>query len=435
LGTYFPEQTVGPAVLAPGRNVSFPETSYYDMNDLSPRVGVAYDLFGTGKTALKASFGKYLAGYGATDGNPVNNLSETTTRTWTDANHNYFPDCDLTNPLSNGECAAMANSAFGTNRLTSSAAQTTIAGSGKRLYNDEFTVGIQHQLWSGVAISGAYVRRWFGNFTVTDNLATAVSDYSMFSVVAPIDARLPGGGGYTVSGLANLNPNKVGQVNNQINFSQNYGDQIQHWNGFETAISMRLPHSVIVQGGFNTGRTLTDNCQIAAQLPEVQAVGYEILSLDRRAVSAGVTNMPFCRTQTPFLTDYKALGTYTIPHAEVLVAAAFQSFPGPEILANYVVPNSVIAPSLGRSLSGGAANATVALIAPGAMYGDRASMLDLRVGKILRFGRTRTTVSVDVFNALNSNTVTQYNNQYAAWLTPTSIVGARLFKFSVQADF
>jgi hypothetical protein len=435
LGTLFPEQTVGAAVLAPTRSVTFPETSYYDMSDLSPRVGVAYDLLGDGKTAIRASFGKYLAGYGATDGNPVNNLSESTTRTWTDTNHNFVPDCNLTNPLANGECAAMANSQFGTNTVTSSAAATTIAGWGKRLYNDEFTTSIQHQLRPGVAVSASYIRRWFGNFTVTDNLATAASDYSPFGVTAPVDPRLPGGGGYVVSGLYNLNPNKVGQVSNQVNFSETYGEQIQHWNGIDVSINMRLPHAVILQAGLNSGRTLTDNCGVTVQLPELQATGYDILSLDRRAVSAGVTNMPFCRTQTPFLTDYKALGTYTVPKADVLIAATFQSFPGPEIVANEVVPNAVIAPSLGRSLSGGAANATVALIAPGTMYGDRASMMDVRVGKIFRFGRFRNTVSLDIYNAFNTNTVTQYNNQYAAWLTPTAIVSARLFKFSLQTDF
>ncbi|HVZ20673.1 MAG TPA: hypothetical protein VG871_06405, partial [Vicinamibacterales bacterium] len=435
LGTFFPGQTVGPAVLAPTRNVTFPESDYYDMNDISPRVGMAYDLFGDGKTAVKVSFGKYLAGYGATDGNPVNRLSESTTRTWTDSNHNFIPDCDLTNPLANLECSAMANNKFGTDALTSSAAATTLTGWSKRLYNDEFTASVQRELTRGVAVSVGYIRRWFGNFTVTDNLATAASDYSPFGITAPVDLRLPGGGGYVVSGLYNLNPNKVGQVNNEINFADAYGSQIQHWNGLDVNLSMRLPHDVLVQAGVNSGRTTTDNCAVTAQLPELQTLGYEILSLDRRAVSSGVTNMPFCHTQTPFLTDYKAMGTYTMPRVDVLLSAAFQSFPGPEILANEVVPNAVIAPSLGRSLSGGAPNATVALIAPGTMYGDRASMLDLRIGKILRFGRIKNTVSVDIYNVFNTNTVTQYNNQYGAWLTPTSIVGARLFKFSLQTDF
>ena len=56
------------------------------------------------------------------------------------------------------------------------------------------------------------------------------------------------------------------------------------------------------------------------------------------------------------------------------------------LAANYAAPNSEVAPSLGRDLSGNAANVTVNLIAPGTMYGDRINQLDIRIGKILRLG-------------------------------------------------
>jgi hypothetical protein len=192
---------------------------------------------------------------------------------------------------------------------------------------------------------------------------------------------------------------------------------------------------VLLQTGVSTGRTLTDNCEIMALLPEIQAGGYEIASLDRRAVSAGVTNNPFCHVQTPFITQFKALGTYTLPRADVLVAATVQSFNGVEILANQVVPNAQVQPSLGRPLSGGAANVTIPLVAPGTLYGDRTSMLDLRVGKIFRVGRLRMTGNLDIYNAFNASTVTQMSNQYANWQTPQSIIAGRLFKLSIQADF
>jgi hypothetical protein len=109
--------------------------------------------------------------------------------------------------------------------------------------------------------------------------------------------------------------------------------------------------------------------------------------------------------------------------------------PGPVLGANYVATNAVIAPSLGRPLSASAANATVNLVAPGAMYGDRVNDLDLRVGKILRFARTRATVSLDVFNVFNANPVTAYNQSFATWLQPTAILQARFAKLSVLLDF
>jgi len=92
-------------------------------------------------------------------------------------------------------------------------------------------------------------------------------------------------------------------------------------------------------------------------------------------------------------------------------------------------------PSLGRSLSGNAANVSVALVEPGTLYGDRLNQVDLRIGKILKVGNVRTAVNLDLFNAFNRNTALTLNNNYASWLQPLSIVSARLVKISVQVDF
>jgi hypothetical protein len=98
-----------------------------------------------------------------------------------------------------------------------------------------------------------------------------------------------------------------------------------------------------------------------------------------------------------------------------------------------------VAQTLGRPLSGGAANVTVNLLAPDQMRGPRVNQLDLRVGKVLRLtGRQRATVSVDMFNALNADTVLAYNQAFTpggAWLVPTSVLTARTAKITVQYDF
>jgi len=126
---------------------------------------------------------------------------------------------------------------------------------------------------------------------------------------------------------------------------------------------------------------------------------------------------------------------------DVQVSGTLQSNPGPELAANYVASNAVIAGGpqpLGRPLSGGAANVTVNLVAPGTLYGDRVNQIDFRVAKILRFGRTRTQLSLDLYNATNTDKPLTYNPAFVpggSWLTPTSIMTARFIKLGVQFDF
>ena len=97
--------------------------------------------------------------------------------------------------------------------------------------------------------------------------------------------------------------------------------------------------------------------------------------------------------------------------------------------------NALVQPSLGRPLSGNAANVTVNVVEPGTMYGERLNQLDFRFSKILKYARTRTSLNLDLYNALNANTVLTQNNSYAVWQQPQTILLARFTKISVQFDF
>ena len=115
-----------------------------------------------------------------------------------------------------------------------------------------------------------------------------------------------------------------------------------------------------------------------------------------------------------------------------------QSIPGATLAANLSVPSAVAAQTLGRPLAGNAAFATVNLVAPGSVLGDRVNQLDLRVGKLLKLGRVRTQISVDLYNALNSSAIQTSNQTFIAngnWLTPTLILPSRFAKITGQVDF
>lgn len=427
----FLDQHVGPERWIPVAR-SFPaQDGVTGYNDLTPRLGASYDLRGNGKTALKVNGGKYVeaashnAVYSGT--NPLNRIVTSTTRSWTDANGNRVPDCNLLNPAaqdlraaSGDFCGAMAGPTFGTDTLTNTYDPDILGGWDVRPHNWSFGVSVQHELLPKLSILAGYNRRWFDNFLVTDNLAVSAADFTAFTATAPSDSRLPGGGGYPIAGLYNVNPLLFGQTQNLITAASKYGNQIQYWHGVDVTVNARVSRGFFVQGGVSTGRTVTDSCDIKAQLPETSALN------------------PYCRVVDAFRAQAKWLGTYTIPRADVQVSATFQSVPGAQLAGNYAVPNAAIAPSLGRSLSGNAANATVNLVTPGTLYGDRINQLDFRAGKVLRFGRARTQLSLDLYNLLNTDATQLYNQTFVvngAWLTPTGILAARFAKITAQIDF
>jgi hypothetical protein len=91
--------------------------------------------------------------------------------------------------------------------------------------------------------------------------------------------------------------------------------------------------------------------------------------------------------------------------------------------------------SLGRPLSGGAANATVNIVAPGTMYGERLNEVDLRLSKLFKYNRTRWTINLDLFNALNGNAVNSLSSNYSNWQQPQGILAPRLAEISGRLDF
>ena len=124
-----------------------------NFKDITPRLGAAYDLFGDGKTAIKASFGMYVGseGAGLTELNNPGLLAVTeTSRTWFDADTDFQPDCDLTNFAANGECGAINNNLFGLSQPGISYADNVIRGWGNRTRQWQSSVSLQQELAAGV---------------------------------------------------------------------------------------------------------------------------------------------------------------------------------------------------------------------------------------------------------------------------------------------
>jgi hypothetical protein len=409
--------------------------------DLDPRLGVSYDLFGNGRTALKMSAGRYLGLQSvqlADANNPVITSVNSTNRTWNDSffpvgdprRGNYLPDCDLLNPNANGECGPIDNQNFGKNNPGAVRYDPAyLRGFGKREYLWDVTAEVQQQLGSRVSLTGSYYRNWSGNFTVTRNLAVTPADFSSYCVTAPVDLRLPNGGGYPICGLYDVSPAKFGQVQNLVTYASNYGNQERVSNFFNISLNTRLGSGIQLGGGVDTGRTVSDSCFVVDSL---QQLTYTI------GTAAAPTT--YCHIVTPFWaqTQIKAFGSYPLP-GDFIVSGTFQNTSagplqnvvGPGIDAFYSASNAEIFPTLGRNLGAcGAsavcnATATVPLIRPQTMFDGRKNQVDLRLTKVLKLGsRLRLRANADLYNALNASGTYVLNTTYSRtnnkWLQPIS---------------
>ena len=337
----------------------------------------------------------------------------------------------------------MNNQNFGKNVAATTYDPAFLNGWGKRPYDWEVQGAIQQELMPGMSVNVTYTRHWWGNFLVTDNTLVSPSDYSPFSVTAPVDPRLPGGGGNQICCFYDVNPNKFGQVNNFVTLAQNFGKQSDIYNGVDVSVASRLRGGVLLQGGFNVGHEVWDNCGVVGQVDTIASGPTDIA---RAGVATPlVTNLTgiaspstlYCHDAPPLQLQVKLSGSYPLPWWDLAASAAFQSVPGPQITAAYVVSSSQVAASLGRPLAAGPnATTTVQLIAPGTLYGDRLYQLDGRLSKTWRLGHKRIQGQFNAYNLLNAGPILGVNNTYGgAWQTATATLVGRMIKFGVQADF
>ena len=408
--------------------------------DLSPRLGVAYDLFGDGRTAVKASLSRYISGGPITAtalaANPVATTVNNANRNWTDLNGNFLPECDFVNPVANGECGPLGNRSFGQNLITTVLDPAITQGFGVRPYNWETTLILQHELAPSVGLNVGYYHRQYGNFTVTDNTLVTPTDYDPYCITTPVDSRLPGGGGQEICGYYDLNPAKFGQFFGRVTSADQFGDWEDVYDGVDVSVSSRLGGGLVVQGGTSTGRQRVKTC-FAVDSPEATLQGLRVTDVP---ITPGLG--PFCDVRPPFQTVGKLLATLPLPW-DIQVSGTFQTTPGPPITATYLVRSADIRASLGRDLSSGPTGTTsVEIVRPGTLYGPRVYQMDARVTKIVAVGRMRMQWNFDAFNIFNANLVLQHSNNYgtngATWLRPegqSGVMNARLFKVSGQLTF
>jgi hypothetical protein len=448
-----------PTNLAP---ITFERTaSVNSFNDITPRVGVAYDLFGNGRTALKFNMGHYLdsatndSAY--TRNNPANRISRgllgSVTRNWSDTDGDRVVDCDLLNfnlQTAQDTCAALGGDNLNFGKVGANLEQVnpdTLRGWGVRENDWQYGVTVQQQILPRMSVEVGYARRWFRGFTVTDNLQRNPSQYDAWTINAPRDARLPGGGGYPIQMYAVTVAANAIPAQNYVTFETDFGPaRDNHWDGVDVTLNGRLRQGLLFQVGTSTGRTIEDRCATVTKIDSPDP---------RTAIGSNQATQLGCRDVDPWQTTLRGLASYTVPKVDVQVSATFRSQPPFELsqsgLGSVVwnVPNTVVQQLLGRLPASALATGTTPvqlLDTDHRMFvGGRRNQVDMRVAKILRFGRTRADLGFDLSNLFNTNYATAYTGTYqysdnnalngGTFLNPTSIYTPRFVRLNATFDF
>jgi hypothetical protein len=447
LTTGWPEETLPPNPFGVNLTVAAEDT-FVNWKDLSPRVGAAFDLFGTGRTALKGSVARYVEATGialTAQGNPMSALAATTNRTWSDLNGDFTVfNSDFT--LQAAELGPSSNVNFGRSLANTHVDDALRTGWGKRPATYEVDFGVQHQIGGHASVTAVGYHRWNNNQIATVNMALSRAQFSdPFCLTAPTTATeakaslLPGSGGYQICGLFDVQRQFNGLVSNVVTAATNVGDVSQTNTGFTMSADVRLA-SVRLSGGLDMRNDRQDTCGLReGDHPAGLGIGVAT-TLDASTFAEGAE---FCDTQTGYRPDVKFSGSYELPWG-ILTSATYQNAAGPAITGTWAAPNSVIAPVLGRNLAAcpaatGNCTATKAvnLIQPQTVFGDRLNQIDVRLSKRFTLAHgARVAINADLYNVTNTNWIIAYGTTFGPQFErPSQVLSPRMFKIGGQLDF
>ena len=401
-----PPQSAPAGTWVPER--SFPRYAGPRWNTIVGRIGVAYDVFGDGRTAIKGTAHQYVSQEStrlALERNPMSSYTWSAAqefRSWDDLDGNR----SIVGP--NGrvqyeEVGASPNVNFGT---ANDVIGLDLDG---REGNWEYNASIQHELLPGISATFGWYRRNYHNMWHRDNLAQDDDDFHPFQIMGPVNSQLGQWSGQTLT-LYNLDPEVFGEVSKYVTTSD-VNDRV--YDGFEFVLDGRMSNGAFFGGSFTTERTQLNEC-------DVDEISFPLWRSYRL----------WCDSPRAWQTMYKAHGAYPLPGGLIL-STFIQGYPGPNLNANWNVTEMAD----GTPLTEGQ-RITIDLLPHEVLFMPYQRKVDLRLMRRFNIGNTTIAPVMDLFNFFNANTEIRLNETYGdEWLRIRSIMQARYMRIGLELEW
>ena len=258
-------------------------------NNIVPRLSVAYDLTGAGRTVVKASVSEFTQRQGATLINQFNPLRQNTeVRTWTDANGDLVPQ------LKRSARPGHARSRRHCPHRAGPDPADAVGSHGQR----------RAPARDNLSFSVSYFRRRYQNLTAVVNTAVTPADYTPLTITNPLDG--------TPLTIYNQSAATIGRVDNVL---LNSDLLTQKYDGVEVTVNRRFTQRLTLFGGITVGSNKAATSASRNPNDLINADGYD--PLDSRVILnvSGIYQLPWrltCRRNLAYYTGQPLRRVYTI---------------------------------------------------------------------------------------------------------------------------
>jgi hypothetical protein len=401
-----------PAIDFPGVN---PDVAY---SDVSPRLGLTYDLFGTGRSVVKSSYSMYFGqlNTGGLSGELVSIGAVFVRYPWADLNGDSFVQPgELTivdNPVKSG--------AFDPDDPTSFLSPGTIDPDLRNDRTQEFIAGIQHELAPNLGLDVNYIWRRYDRFLWSPRLNFSSADFEERTISPTCEGCGP------VSYFVATTPQPSPYL------TTNQPDRYRNYNGVELALTKRYSGRWMANTSFAYNNAI-DYWDSPAAFQDPTNIAN--LNGHDYAPESGGSGLDSVFTSAKWL--FKANGMYSLP-LRINVAGNLQWRQG------YPFPQAIQITNRGNGLG----NEEVLVEPMGSERLPNVTVLDFRVDRPFEIAGVRFIPSIDIFNLTNANTIQSrrrivytFNHATGVGSVPSnannvsSIISPRVIRFGIRVNW